>query len=171
MVYFSKNIYLEILNIYKNRGKISAKTTKIDNLFGRHVNKTIPEIHNAATYYEYSGDEKYRNAAEFYWDTVRENRMYANSGIGRSEHFSKIDTEPLVYNGPETCCIFNFLKLTETLYFWDHYVKYIDYIQEALFNSIYPSQGPDNHEGYGKVYYTSFTAGGWQTYSTRDDSF
>ena len=97
--------------------------------------------------------------------------VYKRQGIGRSEHFSEIDEEPLVYNGPETCCTFNFLKLTETLYSWDHDVKYIDYIEEELFNSIYPSQDPDNHEGYGKVYYTPFTAGGWQTYSTRDDAF
>lgn len=163
--------HLDLARRFLRADLLDPLSEGIDNLTGRHVNETIPEIQNAATYYEYTGDEKYKDAAEFFWDTVRENRMYANSGIGRSEHFPEIDEEPLVFNGPETCCTFNFLKLTETLYSWDHDVKYIDYIEEALFNSIYPSQDPDNHEGYGKVYYTPFTTGGWQTYSTRDDAF
>ena len=142
-----------------------------DNLTGRHVNEHVPEVQNGATYYEFSGDERYKRAAEFFWDVCRARRMYANSGMGIGEHFSAQDVEPLAASNTETCCNFNMMKLTETLYSWNHDVKYIDYLEESLFNLIYPSQDQDNHEGYGKCYFTSFIPGSYRFFSTRDDSF
>ncbi len=142
-----------------------------DNLTGRHVNEQIPEIQNAAAFYEISGDEKYKRAAEFFWTTCRARRMYANSGLGLAEHFPRADKEPLGPSNTETCCTFNMLKLTELLFSWERRVEYMDYVEDALFNLIYPSQDQDNREGYGKCYFVSFLPGSYRFFSTRDDSF
>ena len=142
-----------------------------DNLTGRHVNEHVPEVESAAAFYEYTGDGKYRRAAEFFWQTCRKNRMYANSGMGLSEHFTAPDAEPLGSTNCETCCNFNMMKLTEILFSWDRRVEYVDYLEESLFNLIYPSQDQDNSEGYGKTYFSSFVPGSYRFFSTRDDSF
>ncbi|MBQ9372957.1 MAG: glycoside hydrolase family 127 protein [Thermoguttaceae bacterium] len=161
----------EVAKRFLRAGLLEPLALGEDNLTGRHVNEHVPEVQNAATYYEFSGDEKYRRAAEFFWDVCRDRRMYANSGMGTAEHYTAPDVEPLTSTNTETCCNFNMMKLTETLYTWNHDVKYIDYLEESLFNLIYPSQDQDNHAGYGKCYFASFLPGSYRFFSTRDDSF
>ncbi|MBP5621002.1 MAG: glycoside hydrolase family 127 protein, partial [Thermoguttaceae bacterium] len=163
--------YLELAKRFLRDDLLDPLSEGRDNLTGRHVNEQIPEIQNAATFYEFSGDEKYRRAAEFFWKTCRENRMYANSGMGMAEHYPAIDKEPLASSNTETCCNYNMMKLTETLFSWEHRSQYADYLEESLFNLIYPSQDQGNSEGFGKVYFASFIPGSYRTFSTRDDSF
>ena len=163
--------YLELAKRFLRDDLLDPLSEGRDNLTGRHVNEQIPEIQNAATFYEFTGDEKYRRAAEFFWKTCRENRMYANSGMGLAEHYPAIDKEPLASSNTETCCNYNMMKLTETLFSWKRCSQYADYLEESLFNLIYPSQDQDNSEGYGKTYFTSFIPGSYRFFSTRDDSF
>lgn len=163
--------YLELAKRFLRDDLLDPLSKGRDNLTGRHVNEQIPEIQNAATFYEFTGDEKYRRAAEFFWKTCREHRMYANSGMGIAEHYPPIDKEPLGSSNTETCCNYNMMKLTETLFSWNHKSQYVDYLEESLFNMIYPSQDQDNADGFGKTYFASFLPGSYRFFSTRDDSF
>lgn len=141
---------------------------EIDHLDGFHANEQMPEVTGAAAYYTETGDKDLKTGVEFFWKTITENRLYANGGNSSYEHFPNMGGEPLTTNNSETCNTFNFLKLTEYLYSWDHDAKYMDFFENALYNHIFTTQDPLTGQ---KCYYTSLVPGGFRTYSTTEDSW
>ncbi len=144
-----------------------------DELRGLHANTHIPEVIGAARRYEISQDARYRNVAEFFWDTVVESRTYATGGSSNEEHW---ETQPnhlgmeltASSHHQECCCAYNMMKLTRHLHMWTAESKYIDYYERNLFNhrlgTIQPESGLTS-------YFLSMTPGAWKTVATEDDSF
>ena len=144
-----------------------------DELRGLHANTHIPEVIGAARRYEISQDTRYRDVAEFFWDTVVESRTYATGGSSNKEHW---ETQPyrlgveLVESShhQECCCAYNMMKLSRHLYAWTAQPKYIDYYERNLFNhrlgTIQPETGLTS-------YFLSMTPGAWKTVATEDDTF
>ena len=66
-----------------------------DELKGLHVNTHIPQVIAAARYYELTGDRRYRDIAEYFWDEVvkralvlhRRHQQSANRGTPIPENF------------------------------------------------------------------------------------
>jgi DUF1680 family protein len=68
----------------------------------------------------------------------------------------------------ETCCVYNMLKLTRSLFALDPSATYADYYERALYNSILASQDPDT----GMMTYFQPTRPGYlKLYCTPTDSF
>jgi DUF1680 family protein len=144
-----------------------------DELRGLHANTHMPEVIGAARRYEISQDPRYRNVAEFFWETVAESRTYVTGGSGNKEYWQ---TEPNrlgvelqeASHHQECCCAYNMMKLSRHLYMWTAQPKYVDYYERNLFNhrlgTIQPETGLTS-------YFLSMTPGAWKTISTEDDTF
>jgi uncharacterized protein len=144
-----------------------------DELRGLHANTHMPEVIGAAARYEISQDPRFRDVAEFFWETVVESRTYATGGSGNKEHW---ETQPNrlgveienASDHQECCCAYNMMKLSRHLYTWNPQTKYIDYYERNLFNhrlgTIQPEIGLTS-------YFLSMTPGAWKTIATEDDSF
>lgn len=140
-----------------------------DSLQGKHANTQIPKVIGAARIYEEDENyDKYRKAAEFFYDTVVGNRSYCIGGNSNYEHFGTITEEVLGTQTCETCNTYNMMRLAEHLYAWDHKAEYMDYYEKALFNHILASQDPDSGM---KTYFMATTPGHFKVYSTPENSF
>lgn len=138
---------------------------EVDSLDNLHANTQVPKVIGYQRVAEVSGDEEYHKTADFFWDTVVNNRSLSFGGNSRREHFaSKEDAKSYVDDreGPESCNTNNMLKLTEGLFRMNPQARYADFYERALYNHILSTQHPE-HGGY--VYFTSARPGHYRVYS------
>lgn len=137
----------------------------IDNLDNKHANTQVPKVIGFQRVAESADDPEYARTAEFFWNTVVNNRSLSFGGNSRREHFaSAADAKSYVDDreGPESCNTNNMLKLTEGLFRMNPDSRYSDFYERALYNHILSTQHPD-HGGY--VYFTSARPGHYRVYS------
>ena len=137
----------------------------IDNLDNMHANTQVPKVIGYQRVAEVSGDPEYLKTADFFWDTVVNNRSLSFGGNSRREHFaSAADAKSYVdeREGPESCNTNNMLKLTEGLFRMNPDARYADFYERALYNHILSTQHPE-HGGY--VYFTPARPGHYRVYS------
>jgi hypothetical protein len=143
---------------------------KEDKLAGNHANTQIPKIIGEARGYELTGNERERNIAEFFWQTVIDHHTYVTGGNSDHEFFFEPDqiSKHVSPATTESCNTYNMLKLTRHLFTWTADPKYADYYEQALYNHILASQDPET----GMVmYFLSYTPGTFKTYCTKENSF
>ncbi|WP_420239325.1 beta-L-arabinofuranosidase domain-containing protein [Telmatobacter bradus] len=134
-----------------------------DKLAGLHSNTNIPKVIGAARGYEMSGDERYRDLAEYFWHTVAEHHSFAPGGTSNNnEGWSDPDTAGthLAPGGQECCCSYNMLKLTRHLYGWNPQAAWMDYYEKLLWNV---RAGTMDDDGM-TMYYVPTIPGGWKTF-------
>ena len=137
----------------------------IDNLDNRHANTQVPKVVGFQRVGECAADPEYTATADFFWNTVVNNRSLSIGGNSRREHFaSAADAKSYVdeREGPESCNTNNMLKLTEGLFRQNPDSRYADFYERALYNHILSTQHPE-HGGY--VYFTSARPGHYRVYS------
>jgi DUF1680 family protein len=139
-----------------------------DALDGLHANTQIPKVLGFDRIDALSPNPRFRQAADFFWNTVVNERSYATGGHGDLEHyFPKGEFAKRLDSGKtmETCCTHNMMRLTRSLYGRNPGVRYIDYYELALFNGILASQDPESgmnsyfqstRPGYVRLYHTPF---------------
>jgi DUF1680 family protein len=150
---------------YALRVALSARRDPLD---GLHSNTQIPKVIGFNRIYGLLGFPDYGAAADFFWQTVVQERSFATGGHGDNEHFFS-PREFAQHLGSaktmETCCTHNMLRLTRGLFARDPRVAYFDFFERALFNSILASQDPDSgmttyfqstRPGYVRLYHTPF---------------
>ena len=143
---------------------------KEDKLARNHANTQIPKIIGEARGYELTGNERERNIAEFFWQTVIDHHTYVTGGNSDHEFFFEPDqiSKHISPATTESCNTYNMLKLTRHLFTWTANAKYADYYEQALYNHILASQDPQT----GMVmYFLSYTPGTFKTYCTKENSF
>lgn len=142
----------------------------VDSLNHLHANTQIPKIIGEARGYEITGEEKDKDIAQFFWQTVIDHHTYANGGNSDNEHFFQPDqiSKHISPHTTETCNTYNMLKLTRHLFEWTANVKYADYYEQALYNHILAAQDPETGMA---SYFMPFTPGMFKVYSTKDSSF
>lgn len=160
--------YLKLALRFCHREVLDDLSLGIDNLEGRHANTQIPKVLGAAKVYLMTGDEKYKQTADFFWDEVIHNRSYVIGGNSRNEHFTKSGTEPLGVQTTETCNTYNMMKLSSYLFGMNPDSRYMDYYETGLFNHILASQDPDSGM---KTYFMATDPGHFKTYCDPDESF
>jgi DUF1680 family protein len=148
-----------------------------DELKGLHANTHIPQVIAAARYYELTGDNRYRQIAEYFWDEVVSERCFATGGpsIGRGGPMNEgWDTDPgklgagLASSTEECCCAYNMMKLTRHLFGWAPDARKMDYYERVLFNH---RLGTINPEDGTMMYYLEPASGAWRTYGGPFDAF
>ncbi|MDE7096642.1 MAG: glycoside hydrolase family 127 protein, partial [Muribaculaceae bacterium] len=137
----------------------------VDRLDNMHANTQVPKVVGYQRVAEVSGDEEYHKTADFFWDTVVNNRSLSFGGNSRREHFaSAADAKSYVDDreGPESCNTNNMMKLTEGLFRMNPDARYADFYERAVYNHILSTQHPE-HGGY--VYFTPARPGHYRVYS------
>ncbi|MBN2012218.1 glycoside hydrolase family 127 protein [candidate division KSB1 bacterium] len=162
--------YLTAAKRYSHRALLDPLSEGIDNLDNKHANTQIPKFTGFERIAEISHDEKYDNAARFFWETVVANRTLAFGGNSRREHFPSVAgciDFVNVNDGPESCNSYNMLKLTEDLFREHPAAKYIDYYERTIYNHVLSTQHPE-HGGY--VYFTPARPRHYRVYSAPNEA-
>ena len=144
-----------------------------DALKGLHVNTHIPQVIGACRRYEMTGDPRFRQIAQFFYETVTESRCYVTGGTSNNEGW-RVDPGNLseewgeATDTAECCCMYNMMKLTRNLYQWSGDPRYFDYYERVLLNH---RLGTIDLPTGATMYYLSHTPGAWKTFCTAYDSF
>jgi DUF1680 family protein len=155
--------YLRIARVFHHEAVIDPLRAGEDILPGIHGNTQIPKLIAAARLYELEGKEADRQPAEFFWDRVVHHHSYVTGGHGNHEYFGQPDQlrDRLSDETTETCNVYNMLKLSRHLFFWEPRAAVADYYERALWNHIRATQHPET----GRVIYNlSLEMGGHKTY-------
>lgn len=141
-----------------------------DELQGLHSNTQIPKVLGAARRYELTGEPRYRRIAEFFWETVTQQRSYATGGSSNDEFWKTgpgdLQGQLGLYSA-ECCVAYNLLKLTRYVYAWSGDPRAFDYYERTLYNARLGTQDADGM----KLYYYPLQAGAAKFYNSPTDSF
>ena len=165
-----KDYYLEVAQRFDKKQFFDPLAVHRDELKGLHVNTHIPQVIAAARYYELTGEKRYRDIAEYFWDEVVSERSYCTGGTSNGESWN---TEPgklaseLSNNTTECCCAYNMMKLTRHLFGWSPDARLMDYYERTLFNH---RLGTINPEDGTMMYYLPLASGYWKTFGKPFDS-
>jgi DUF1680 family protein len=165
-----KDYTLEVAQRFDKKAFFDPLAAHRDELKGLHVNTHIPQVIAAARYYELTGDKRYRDIAEYFWDEVVSERSYCTGGTSNGEGWNsdpgKLSTE-LGPSTTECCCAYNMMKLTRHLFGWNPDPRLMDYYERTLFNH---RLGTINPEDGTMMYYLPLAAGYWKTFGKPFDS-
>ena len=129
-----KEDYLEVAQRFDKKQFFDPLAAHRDELKGLHVNTHIPQVIAAARYYELTGDRRYRDIAEYFWDEVVSERSYCTGGTSNGESWNtdpgKLSTE-LSTDTTECCCAYNMMKLTRHLFGWSPDARLMDYYERT----------------------------------------
>lgn len=109
-----------------------------DILTGRHGNTMIPEMVGMGRIYELTGEKKYRDIAEFFYDRVANYRSYATGGHGDGEYFFPVgdDAKHLSSHTSESCNCYNMLKLARLVFEWKPSAAVMDFAERVTLNHV-----------------------------------
>ena len=142
-----------------------------DHLTGMHANTQIPKVIGYKRIADLEGYSDWDKAAQYFWETVVDNRSITIGGNSVREHFHPSDDFSSMLEseqGPETCNTYNMLRLTKMLYETTGNTHYMDYYERAVFNHILSTVNPVQG---GFVYFTPMRAGHYRVYSQPQTSF
>lgn len=163
--------YLELARKFSHRAILDPLLAGKDKLTGMHANTQIPKVIGYKRVAEVAGDKAWADAADFFWNTVVNERTVSIGGNSVREHFHPTnDFSPMIESreGPETCNTYNMLRLSKQLYLTDASAEYIDYYERSLYNHILSSQHPTRG---GFVYFTPMRPRHYRVYSKPEDAF
>jgi uncharacterized protein len=165
-----KGYYPYIGNRFTHRDVFDPLADHRDELKGLHANTNIPKIIGVARRYELTGDERDREIAQFFWDTVTSERCYSTGGTSDGEHWGndpgKLSKHLGMYT-EEDCCGYNMLKLTRHIFGWTADARAMDYYERTLWNTRMGTQDDQGRKGY----FLPLGAGLWKYYNSQWDSF
>ena len=152
---------------------IEPLAARRDELRGLHANTHIPQAIAAARRYEISGDNRFHDVADYFFDEVTNARSYVTAGTSNAEAWlarpRRLSAEwKLSANTAECCCAYNMLKLSRHMYGWNPRPDYFDYYERSLLNHRIGAIRPE--VGYTQ-YYHSLAPGAWKTFGTEDQTF
>lgn len=163
--------YLDLAKRMSHETILNPLLSNEDRLTGLHANTQIPKVVGFMRIAELTGNEAWKNASDFFWRTVVENRSIAIGGNSTYEHFHPADNFTSMIEtreGPETCNTYNMMKLSKLLYQNGGSLKYVDYYERALYNHILGSQHPGHG---GLVYFTPVRPQHYRVYSNPGHTF
>lgn len=165
-----KERYLDTAMFFEQRNLLDSLAHKQDTLQGLHANTTIPKIIGAARTYEVTGDNRYREIAEFFLDDVLRTRTYVIGNTSDDEHWNYPAGDmrgTLSLKNAECCVAYNLMKLDRLVFGWTGNSHWIDEYERTLFNA---RLGTQNEEGL-KQYFFPLAAGYWRAFNSPDESF
>ena len=163
--------YIEIAKRFDKKIFFDPLAEHRDELRGLHANTHIPQVIAAARLYELTRELRYRDIAQYFWDEINQERMYANGGTSNGERWltdpGKLSKE-IGPSSTEDCCAYNLLKLTRHVFGWNPGPHYMDYYERTLFNHRLGTMDPETGT---TMYYYPQGVNLWKTYGTPTDSF
>lgn len=153
-----------------------------DRLAGLHANTHIPQALAAARRYGLTGDDRFRRAAEFFWDRTALARSYVNGGSSgprpdrreRSEggeHWpdARAMRHTLTPKINESCVTHNMLRLTDAVARWCDDPRLAEFRERAFLNGVLGMQHPRTPGAY--LYSHPLAGGSRKVYGDFDQTF
>ncbi|MBV8115319.1 MAG: glycoside hydrolase family 127 protein [Silvibacterium sp.] len=165
-----KKQYLWLSHRFEQEQFFGPLAAHRDELKGLHANTHVPKVIGAARRYELTGDDRYRQIAEFFWNQIINERAYATGG---TSNFESWRTDPGELGGElsldsEECCVgYNMLKLSRHVFGWTTDPRVMDYYERVLFNT---RLGTQDAKGL-KMYYLPLAAGYLKYFNSPTHSF
>jgi DUF1680 family protein len=167
----NKEEYLHLAHRFDHPAFFEPLANRRDELKGLHVNTQIPKIIGAARRYELTGEQRYRDIAEYFWREVTGQRSYVTGNTSNGEGWETapgiLSTELSAYTA-ECCCAYNLMKLTRHLFAWTGDPRIADYYERTLWNSRMGTQNPEDGT---LMYYYPLASGYWKFYGKPLDAF
>lgn len=132
--------HLELMRRYERPALTEGLLEGRDVLTNMHANATIPEIHGCARAYEVTGEARYRRIVEAYWEQAVEQRgSFATGGQTDGEIWTPPHRQSarLGEMNQEHCVVYNMIRLADYLYRWSGDVKYLDYMEQNIYNGLF----------------------------------
>jgi len=137
--------YLRLASRYAMPDLFRRLLSGEDALSNDHANASIPWIQGAARLYEVTGEDRYRQIVETFWNVGVEDRgMFATTGNNAGEfwipphQFGRF----LGSRTQEHCTVYNMVRVADYLFRWTGESRYADYIERALYNGYLAQQNP-----------------------------
>lgn len=161
-----KQRYLEAAGFFTERELLKPLSERRDELAGLHANTQIPKVVGFAAMYCAEPEKygKYRQAAEFFLEAVRDKHSFAIGGNSVAEHFEDEKSETLHKKNCESCNSYNMLRLCEYLFNVSQKSSIFDFYENVLINHILSSHEKNTGE---KMYFTSLLKGHHKTYEKK----
>ena len=166
-----KREYLDLAQRFDKKWFFDPLAAHCDELKGLHVNTHVPQVIAAARLYELTGDKRYWNIADYFWNEVTGERSYCTGGTSNFEFWRSdpgVLSTQLSPHTAEDCCVYNMLKLTRHLFAWSPQARYMDYYERVLLNH---RMGTIDPETGTTVYYLALGNGYSKIYAKPFDSF
>jgi DUF1680 family protein len=166
-----KREYMDLAQRFDKKWFFDALAAHRDELKGLHVNTHVPQVIAAARLYELTGNKRYWNIADYFWDEVVRERSYCTGGTSNFELWRSdpgVLSTQLSSETAEDCCAYNMMKLTRHLFAWSPQARYMDYYERVLFNH---RMGTIDPETGTTVYYLALGSGYSKIYAKPFDSF
>lgn len=163
--------FMELAKRFSHKRVLEPLLKGEDHLTGMHANTQIPKVIGYKRIADLEGYEDWDKAAQYFWETVVDNRSITIGGNSVFEHFHPAENfESMLTSeqGPETCNTYNMLRLTKMLYATTGNTHYMDYYERALYNHILSTINPIQG---GFVYFTPMRPGHYRVYSQPQTSF
>jgi DUF1680 family protein len=138
--------HLELMRRYDRPRLFDPLLAGEDVLTNMHANTTIPEAHGAARAWEVTGEKRWREVAQAYWECAVTRRDAFCTG---GQTCGEIWTPPgelsarLGDKNQEHCTVYNMMRLADYLLRWTGDVAYADYWERNLYNGILAQQHPE----------------------------
>ncbi|MEU6223206.1 beta-L-arabinofuranosidase domain-containing protein [Streptomyces sp. NPDC047042] len=134
--------HLALAKLFDLDTLIDACAANTDTLNGLHANQHIPIFTGYVRLYDATGETRYLTAAKNFWGMVIPQRMYGIGGTSTAEFWKArgVIAGSITDTNAETCCAYNLLKLSRTLFFHEQDPKYMDYYERALYNQVLGSK-------------------------------
>lgn len=157
----SDDEYLRTAKVFDRSWFVDPLAKWQDELAGLHSNTHIPQMIAAAKRYRLTGEEKYKRAAEYFWDRTAQCRTYVNGGSSgprpdRAERSEGGEHWPLAghLKGTltpkinESCVVHNMIRLTDQLMELVGKPEYAEFRERAWFNDVLGMQHPNQPGAY-----------------------
>ncbi|MET8081905.1 beta-L-arabinofuranosidase domain-containing protein [Streptomyces sp. NPDC005303] len=162
--------HLALARLFDLDKLIDACAANTDTLNGLHANQHIPIFTGLLRLYDATGEQRYLTAARNFWDMVVPVRMYGIGGTSTGEFWKASGAIAGTISGAtaETCCAYNMLKLSRTLFFHEQTPKYMDYYERTLYNQVLGSKQdkPDTEKPL-VTYFIGLTPGHVRDYTPK----
>jgi uncharacterized protein len=134
--------HLALAQLFDLDRLIDSCAANTDILDGLHANQHIPIFTGYLRLYDATGEQRYLDAARNFWGMVVPHRMYGIGGTSTAEFWKARDViaGTISATDAETCCAYNMLKLSRTLFFHEQSPRYMDYYERALYNQVLGSK-------------------------------
>src|ERR1700722_11298343 len=163
--------YLVVAKRFDHHAVLDPAAQGRDTLTTLHANTQIPKFIGAAREFELTGDPRYRDAAQFFWQQVALHRSYVTGGNSASEHFRTppdVLASELTDLSQETCNPHNTRKLPRHLFPWGAEPQYADYYERAFLNHILATPNPADGS---PLYYLGMQPGQWKVHFVPHEGF
>ncbi|WP_430611116.1 beta-L-arabinofuranosidase domain-containing protein [Enterococcus sp. DIV0876] len=130
--------YLNTALLFENDKLFVPMAENFDTLDGVHANQHIPQILGALDIYEETGEKKYYEIAENFWQIVTNHHAYSIGGVGETEMFKGHGAirNYITSKSAESCASHNLLKLSRKLFDIHPDKAYMDYYENVLHNHL-----------------------------------